>query len=352
MDEFGSNPGALRARTYIPENLRMNPALIVVLHGCTQSAAAYDRSAGWSHLADRHGFILLFPEQRRTNNPNLCFNWFSHQHNRRGQGEALSIAQMISAVTARHGIDASSIFVTGLSAGGAMTSVMLATYPELFAGGAIIAGLAYGLASSVPQAFEAMRGQIARGDQRLGDKVRAASHHRGPWPKISVWHGSADRTVDVGNASAILDQWKGVHGVAEGAPANSSINGFSRRAWQDSNGWDVVEEFIIPGMGHGVPLDPSLPEAREVAAAFMLDVGISSTREIARFWGLTDTRPRHGQRVEEPRSVRHHVPAIASCSPRFERDEAEEERALPHHTLSKGVQKVIEDAFRSAGLMK
>ena len=73
---FGSNPGALRARYYLPENLPEEAPLVVVLHGCTQSAAGYDRGSGWSQLADQAGFALLFPEQQRANNPNLCFNWF------------------------------------------------------------------------------------------------------------------------------------------------------------------------------------------------------------------------------------------------------------------------------------
>ena len=94
------------------------------------------------HLADLHGFAVLFPEQQRANNANLCFNWFVPEDIRRDSGEALSIRQMIEAMVVAHGLDRSRIFVTGLSAGGAMASAMLATYPEIFAGGAIIAGLA------------------------------------------------------------------------------------------------------------------------------------------------------------------------------------------------------------------
>src|ERR1700677_3699822 len=154
--EFGSNPGALRARIFVPSSLTKDAPLVVVLHGCTQTAAAYDHGSGWSQLAEREGFALLFPEQQRANNPNLCFNWFVPGDIRRDGGEALSICQMIDAVLATYRLDRSRIFVTGLSAGGAMASAMLATYPELFAGGAIIAGLPHGSARSVQQAFDAM----------------------------------------------------------------------------------------------------------------------------------------------------------------------------------------------------
>src|ERR1700722_1138218 len=128
---FGTNPGALRMFTYLPPNVSGEIPLVVVLHGCTQTAAGYDQGAGWSTLANRYGFALLFPEQQRANNPNGCFNWFQTGDIERGHGEALSIRQMIAKMVSDHAIDARRVFVTGLSAGGAMTSVMLATYPDV-----------------------------------------------------------------------------------------------------------------------------------------------------------------------------------------------------------------------------
>ena len=163
--DFGSNPGTLRM--------------------LTQTAASYDRGAGWSTLAKRYGFALLLPEQQRSNNPNGCFNWFQTGDIKRGYGEALSIRQMVAKMVADHGIDPDRVFVTGLSAGGAMASVMLATYPDVFAGGAIIAGLPYGAATNVQQAFESMFQCPARSARAWGDLVRGASPHHGPWPRVS-----------------------------------------------------------------------------------------------------------------------------------------------------------------------
>ena len=156
MHSAGSNPGNLRMFAHVPDDLADNAALVVVLHGCTQTAPGYDYGAGWSTLADRYGFAVLVPEQQRSNNPNGCFNWFLPEDTQRGRGEAASIRQMVETMVREKGIDPRRVFITGLSAGGAMTSVMLACYPEVFAGGAIVAGLPYGAASNVQQAFESM----------------------------------------------------------------------------------------------------------------------------------------------------------------------------------------------------
>lgn len=206
VQAFGSNPGNLRMFSYRPPKLTENPALVVVLHGCTQTAAGYDLGAGWSTLADRYGFALLFPEQQRINNPNGCFNWFQPEDSQRDRGEPFSIRQMIEKSVVDHGIDRHRIFVTGLSAGGAMTSIMLACYPDVFAGGAIVAGLPYGAATNVQQAFESMFQSPSRTAREWGDLVRKASSHRGLWPRVSVWHGNADKTVIPSNAREILKQ--------------------------------------------------------------------------------------------------------------------------------------------------
>jgi feruloyl esterase len=117
--------GNLRMLTYVPADLPRRAPLVVVLHGCTQTAAAYDHGAGWSALADRHGFALLYPEQRRANHPFGCFGWYQPHDQARDYGEAQSIRQMIGHLVAAHRFDTRQVYFTGLSAVGAMTSVML-----------------------------------------------------------------------------------------------------------------------------------------------------------------------------------------------------------------------------------
>jgi poly(hydroxyalkanoate) depolymerase family esterase len=123
---------------YAPEGLAREAPLVIALHGCTQTAAEYDQGTGWSSLADSFGFAVVYPQQQPANNPKNCFSWFLPADIARGHGEALSIREMIEHAIATFGLDRRKVFVTGLSAGGAMASVMLATYPEVFAGGALL----------------------------------------------------------------------------------------------------------------------------------------------------------------------------------------------------------------------
>lgn len=355
LDAFGSNPGALRAYTYTPPSLPANAALVVVLHGCTQSAAAYDLGSGWSDMADRHGFMLLYPEQLRQNNPNLCFNWFSNRDNRRDGGEALSLRQMIDAVLAGHSIDPSRIFVTGLSAGGAMAAVMLATYPEIFAGGAILAGLPYRCANTIPEAFDRMRGHGMPRASELAARVGDASAHDGPWPVVSIWHGTADATVSLINAEAIRAQWSLVHDTDASPDRVETIDGQTRKVWCDAEGREVIEAFSIAGMGHGTPLQTAGEDGCGKAGPFMIEAGISSTRHICRFWGLADkevnpmSRPntapaRHRELITTPLSAASHDNRLVRESP--------QQPHAPTHSPSDGVRKVVEDALRSAGLLR
>jgi poly(hydroxyalkanoate) depolymerase family esterase len=342
LADFGANPGALGAHIYVPANLPRNAPLVVALHGCTQTAAGYDHGTGWSRLADRHGFALLFPEQQRPNNANLCFNWFAPQHVARGSGEALSIARMVDAVVQGHGIDRTRIYITGLSAGGAMTAAMLATYPELFAGGAIIAGLPFGCAGSVPEAFDRMRGHGLPSERELEATVRQASRHQGPWPTLSLWHGTADATVAPVNMDALVGQWRGLHGLARESSERNALGRHRQRVWRDAAGTARIETYEITGMGHGTPLDGT--DDIGAPGAFMLDAGISSTRHIARFWQLTAP----GSELSLPAEDRAERSSPPPTRP------VDEAPAPPWQggTSSGGVGKVIEDALRAAGLMR
>jgi poly(hydroxyalkanoate) depolymerase family esterase len=287
--DFGSNPGGLRMFSFVPAEPEPAPALVVVLHGCGQTAAGYDLGAGWSTLARHYGFALLMPEQQSSNNANGCFNWFNPEDTARDSGEACSIRQMIARMVGDHKVDERRIFVTGLSAGGAMTSVMLATYPEVFAAGAVIAGLPFGVASNVREALNGMFQSPARPAGELGDLVRKASNHKGPWPKMSVWHGSADRTVNPANANEIVKQWLDVHQLPAAPMSEGIVDGHPRQVWWNADGETVVESYTITDMAHGTPLGTADNDERYGAqGAFLIEAGISSSYHIANFFGLTE----------------------------------------------------------------
>ncbi|HEV7601920.1 MAG TPA: PHB depolymerase family esterase [Bradyrhizobium sp.] len=307
---FGSNPGDLRMFSYQPsdQRARQKIPLVVVLHGCTQNAAGYDTGAGWSTLAERYGFALLMPEQKASNNGNGCFNWFNPEDIVRDSGEAGSIRQMIGRMARELSIDTDRIFVTGLSAGGAMTSVMLATYPELFAGGAVIAGLPYGIATNIQQALNGMYQAPPRPARELGDLVRNASSYKGPWPKLSVWHGSADKTVNPINADEIVKQWLDVHHLPPTPMSESTVDGYPRALWWNADGQTLVESYTITDMAHGTPLGIADNDERYGAqGAFMIEAGISSSYHIASFFGLTD-------RVHQPREASKPVAAATTIT--------------------------------------
>lgn len=285
---FGSNPGDLRMFAFAPAKLQQSRALVVVLHGCGQTAAGYDHGAGWSSLARHYGFALLMPQQQPANNASGCFNWFNKDDVTRGHGEACSIRQMIARMVRDYGIDQRRIFVTGLSAGGAMTSAMLASYPDVFAAGAVIAGLPFGIASTLREALNGMRASSARAPRALGDLVRGASKHAGPWPKVSVWHGSADRTVNPANANEIVKQWLDVHQLPLTPMSEGMIDGHPRQVWWNGGGETIVESYTISDMAHGTPLGlADDDEHYGMQGAFMIEAGISSSYHIAKFFGLT-----------------------------------------------------------------
>jgi len=367
---FGSNPGALRMLAHVPQQVPDGCPLVVVLHGCTQSAADYDLGAGWSTLADRFGFCLLLPEQQASNNPNRCFNWFQPGDSRRGSGEAQSIRQMVDRMVSDHDIDPQRIFVTGLSAGGAMASVMLATYPDVFAGGAIVAGLPYGAADNVQQAFQTMFQSPPRDARAWGDLVRGASPHAGPWPRVSVWHGEADATVVPSNAGEIIKQWTNVHELPVTPTVQGMVDGYPRQVWIDGAGDEVIESYTITTMAHGTPLATGEADHECGAAGpFLLEVGISSSYHIAKFFGITANVRREPAQFRKmvtaapredmkPDAERGHVLEGEILGPeepdpqqpgKQEKAWTDWRQAPPHHF---DVGAVINNALRAAGLMK
>lgn len=271
IEDFGSNPGHLAMQVYLPAGGdRPHQPLIVLLHGCGQTAESFAHTAGWIALADQAGVPLVLPEQAERNNQGRCFNWFLPGQTARGGGEVLSIRQMVDAAVQRFASDPRRVFVAGLSAGGAMTVALLAAYPDAFAGGAVVAGLPVGAAGSVSEALRRMaEAGPVRSAAEWADQVRriAPASYRGTWPRVSVWHGTADRVVDPANARLIAAQWAALHDLEHVEPETLELPGAQCERWPTA-ARPAVELWRVTGIGHDWPT--------------------GTTRSIARFWQIAD----------------------------------------------------------------
>lgn len=286
---FGRNPGDLRMLEYVPPAVKGPMPLVVVLHGCHQTAEDFDRASGWSTLARQHGFAVLYAEQKASNNPNLCFNWFRPSMVTRDRGELGSIREMIDFSRRVHKIDDSKIFVMGLSAGGAMAAALLATYPELFAAGAIIGGLPFGAARDAMSALDVMNRGSTRTAEKWGELIREVSPDAERYPVISIWHGDEDKTVSFANAEASIAQWLAARARPRIKGRLRLFEGGERREWRDDYGNMILELVTLHGFGHGLPIG-SVIEGREPAndtERFILPAAVSAPEQLVKGWGLS-----------------------------------------------------------------
>lgn len=286
VESFGTNPGNLKMFLYAPRRLAPGRPLVVLLHGCGQSATSFASDAGWMALADQHRLALLMPEQLSANNRMRCFNWFRQQDVRRNSGEAMSIRQMVRKAVATHDCDPSRIFIAGFSAGAAMTAALLAAYPALFAAGGIFAGMPVGCAHSAAAAMVRMRhpGTDATRERRAGEALRATRPGR-RWPRVSIWQGGRDHTVAPGNARDLAEQWSAIQGFGPAETATLEMPHFRRVSWGRSNRPPAVELWTLPAIGHAFPIYPK-SDGRGRTGTYVADAGVSGTQMLAEFWGL------------------------------------------------------------------
>jgi poly(hydroxyalkanoate) depolymerase family esterase len=286
VTSFGSNPGALRMFTYVPASMPTNAPLVVALHGCQQSASAFE-SAGWNRLADQYKFYVVYPQQQSANNTSSCFNWFAAGDNVRDQGEALSIKQMVDKMKATYSVDGSWVFVTGLSAGGAMAAVELATYPDVFAGGSIVAGIAYNCASQ-SSALSCQQGRVSLTATQWGDFVRNAyPGYSGSRPRVMIWQGDSDMTVNVKNMTELMEQWTNVNGVDQVSDLSEVVRTHAHDVYRNAAGTSVVETYKITSGAHALPVDPGTNvDQGGTVASYFVDYNLFSSYYSAKFWGL------------------------------------------------------------------
>jgi poly(hydroxyalkanoate) depolymerase family esterase len=296
---------ARRALVYAPPGIGVEtPApLVCMLHGCTQDPASFAAATRIAAAAERHGFVAVLPGQDRADNAMGCWNWFEREHQGRDAGEPAAIAGIVGRMLAESEprIDAGRVFVCGLSSGGAMASILAATYPDVFAAAAIHSGLAYGSASDVGSAYAAM----ANGGPDPAGRGRAAhaamGRHARAVPTMVI-HGEADRTVAPVNAHQALGQAMAANRLAapecrlldERHPSTTSSGRtdggltYTRARWNDSHGALVHELLLVDGLGHawsggspgGSHTDARGPDATDAIARFFTEA-IRTGREPA-----------------------------------------------------------------------
>lgn len=287
ISNFGTNPGNLRMYLFEPSTSANEAGVVLVLHGCGQTAEAFAEQTGWNVLAETYGFYVVYAEQKAGNNPTLCFNWFLSRDNQRGEGEARSLIEMIDFVHANYPTDSTKSFVCGLSAGGSMTPVVMACYPDKINAGGIWAGVPY---------LYSPRGDNDFTSQEWGSNVRQAfNDYTGSYPRLFICQGSEDAVTDPINQQRLIQQWTNVHqadqvvdGLNLAFDGNASVE---EEIFLNPSGDTIIKSYLVDGMGHGVAIDPGMGKmqgGKESPGAF--DVDFFSTFWMADYFGLLDDR--------------------------------------------------------------
>ena len=263
---FENEHGERDYRLYVPRSLDGRPApLMVMLHGCGQDAGDFAAGTRMNALAERDRFIVLYPEQDPGANRTGCWNWFEPSDQGRGSGEPSIIAGATEEVAAKHGVDRRRIYVAGMSAGGAMSVILAAAYPDLYAAVGVHSGLEYAAASGT---LSALASQRSGGPDPDRQGRLAAESARPAEPRIVpaiVFHGEEDRVVDVVNGHQALSQWAQTADYADDATDDDGVTDeprdvlpgraqggydYVRYIYEDPRGEAVMEKWIIEGLGH------------------------------------------------------------------------------------------------------
>jgi poly(hydroxyalkanoate) depolymerase family esterase len=251
-------------RLYVPPGPHDTPRpLVVMLHGCTQDPEDFAAGTDMNAHALAQRFFVLYPAQSGRANPQRCWNWFKHTHQRPHRGEPGLIVSMVRAVAAQHPIDPGRVYVAGLSAGGAMAAILGALHPEVFAAAGVHSGLAPGAAGTLPEALAAMRGgaQDASARPGLPSGIRTLTAQaraiRLPVPVI-VFHGDGDPTVHPRNGEQVIAAHLGTEQAGRPATPAPRIErgtaaggrGYTRTVHAGADGTTAAEHWVVHGAGH------------------------------------------------------------------------------------------------------
>lgn len=282
VELFGENPGELEGSFFTPSNIE-SPVLVVLLHGCAQQGDELALKSGLFGLAKKHNFALLLPQQALRNNIKRCFNWYSPDDFTRGVGETLSIKNMVSHLKTQ--LKSQRVYIIGLSAGGAMASGMLANYPELFTGGAVVAGIPFPCADGLITGISCMRNGPSQNANELVTLVRKTNPQQTVWPKLSVWTGTNDSIVNPLNSALLAQQWATLSAIDD-KPIKYEKPGYIVSHWQNSAKETHVELIEVDNLGHGIMVNPQVENGGE-KSDYLLASPLSTVKHVIDFWQLS-----------------------------------------------------------------
>jgi poly(hydroxyalkanoate) depolymerase family esterase len=279
-------------KVYVPSGYTGSTAvpMVVMLHGCTQDPDQFATGTKMNSIAERETFIAVYPDQPSSENQNKCWRWFLSSHQSRGYGDPAHIAGITAKVKKDYSIHNDKVYVTGLSAGAAMSVIMGATYPDVFAAIGVGAGLEYKAATSESSAWNVMLNGGPDPNQQGTTAYHAMGSYKRVVPTI-VFHGTSDYTVYPVNGHQVLSQWAQTNDLASDGLDNGNIDDtpeetvtgkvpdgrtFTHYTYKDSTGATVLEKYMIDGMGHawsggnsaGSYTDPKGPDSSEITWQF------------------------------------------------------------------------------------
>lgn len=237
--------GSRSFRLYLPVSRPQKPnGLILMLHGCSQTPDDFALGTHMNALAEKHGLAIAYPMQTKRHNAGLCWNWFKPENQMRGAGEPAILASLTRKLMKEFGLGRDSVFVGGLSAGGAMAAILADVYPDIFSAAGMHSALARGAAHNVASAMSAMRNG---GSQR---PTLAGINGFLPVRRI-IFQGDNDSTVHPSNAAMLVDAAVGIDATPTKI-SNQSVQGrdYTRSNFAKSNGAGPLELWMLKGAGH------------------------------------------------------------------------------------------------------